>query len=144
MTASRQPIIILLVEDSPDDVFFFRRAAGKSGVSCQTHVVVDGVEAMDYLLHKGRFSDTAAHPPPHIIFLDLKLPHVNGFEVLDWMRRHAECPRTPVVVLTSSNQPEDQQRAEALGAARFLTKPPAPEQLRQALQNSGLVENGCD
>jgi CheY-like chemotaxis protein len=144
MIASNQPINILLVEDSPDDVFFFRRAASKSGLSCQTQVAVDGVEAMDYLLNKGRFADKAAYPLPDIMFLDLKLPHVNGFEVLEWMRRHAECPPTPVVVLTSSNQPEDQQRAEALGAALFLTKPPAPDQLRQALQNSGLVKNGCD
>ena len=144
MRSLEQPIIILLVEDSPDDVFFFRRAVNKSGVSSITHVALDGLEAMDYLLNKGRFADKAAYPLPDIMFLDLKLPHVNGFEVLEWMRRHAECPPTPVVVLTSSNQPEDQQRAEALGAALFLTKPPAPDQLRQALQNSGLVKNGCD
>jgi CheY-like chemotaxis protein len=139
MKSPEQPVIILLVEDSPDDVFFFRRAANKSGISAVTHVAVDGVEAMDYLLNKGRFADAAAHPPPDIMFLDLKLPHVNGFEVLEWMRRHAECPPTPVVVLTSSNQPEDQQRAKALGAALFLTKPPAPEQLRQALQKFQLA-----
>jgi CheY-like chemotaxis protein len=139
MRSLEQPIIILLVEDSPDDVFFFRRAVSKSGLSCVTHVASDGVEAMDYLLHRGRFADAAAHPPPDIMFLDLKLPHVNGFEVLEWMRRHAECPPAPVVVLTSSNQPEDQHRAEALGAALFLTKPPAPEQLRQALQKFQLA-----
>jgi CheY-like chemotaxis protein len=97
-------------------------------------VAADGVEALDYLLHQGRFADAAAYPPPDIMFLDLKLPHVNGFEVLEWMRRHAECPPPPVVVLTSSSQPEDQERAAALGAALFLTKPPAPEQLRAALQ----------
>jgi CheY-like chemotaxis protein len=139
MRSLEQPIIVLLVEDSPDDVFFFRRAVNKSGVRSVTHVAEDGVEAMDYLLNQGRFADAAAHPPPDIMFLDLKLPHVNGFELLEWMRRHAECPPTPVVVLTSSNQPEDQQRAEALGAALFLTKPPAPEQLRQALQKFQLT-----
>jgi CheY-like chemotaxis protein len=128
-----QPIIILLVEDSPDDVFFFRRAVHKSCLSAVTHLAVDGVEAMDYLLNKGRFADAAAYPPPDIMFLDLKLPHVNGFELLEWMRRHAESPRPPVVVLTSSSQPEDQERAEVLGASLFLTKPPAPDQLRQAL-----------
>src|SRR5580658_9662286 len=110
MNSLEQPVIILLVEDSPDDVFFFRRAIHKSGVSAVTHVAVDGVEAMDYLLNKGRFADVASHPPPDIMFLDLKLPHVNGFEVLEWMRRHAESPQPPVVVLTSSSQPEDQQR----------------------------------
>jgi CheY-like chemotaxis protein len=139
INSSGQPIIILLVEDSPDDVFFFRRAVNKSGLAAETHVAADGVEAMDYLLHQGRFADAAAHPPPDIMFLDLKLPHVNGFEVLEWMRRQAECRPTPVVVLTSSSQPEDQQRAEALGATLFLTKPPAPEQLRQAFQNCHLA-----
>ena len=138
MNSSEQPIIILLVEDSPDDVFFFRRAVHKSGLSAITHVAVDGVEAMDYLLNKGRFADATAHPPPDIMFLDLKLPHVNGFEVLEWMSCHPDCPQPPVVVLTSSSQPEDQQRAEALGATLFLTKPPGPEQLHEALQKCPL------
>jgi two-component system, response regulator len=139
MSLSAQPIVILLVEDSTDDVFFFRRAIHKSGLAAVTHVAMDGVEAMDYLLNKGRFTDAAAYRPPDIMFLDLKLPHCNGFEVLEWMRRHAECPPTPVVVLTSSSQAEDQERAQALGAAFFLTKPAAPEQLRQALQKHSLA-----
>jgi CheY-like chemotaxis protein len=134
MTSPAQSITILLVEDSPDDVFFFRRAVHKTGLTALTHLAADGVEATDYLLNKGRFADATAFPPPDIMFLDLKLPHMNGFEVLEWMRRHAECPRTPVVVLTSSSQAEDQERAEALGAALFLTKPPSSDQLRQALQ----------
>ena len=134
MNSFQQPILILLVEDSPDDVFFFRRAVHKSGLSAVTHLAVDGVEAMDYLLNKGRFADAVAYPPPDIMFLDLKLPHVNGFELLEWMRRHAESPQPPVVILTSSSQPEDQERAEALGASLYLTKPPAPEQLRQVVQ----------
>jgi CheY-like chemotaxis protein len=122
------------VEDSPDDVFFFHRAVHKSGLSAVTHLAVDGVEAMDYLLKKGRFADPADFPTPHVMFLDLKLPHVNGFELLEWMRRHAECPQPPVVILTSSSQPEDQERAEALGASLYLTKPPSPDQLRQVVQ----------
>ncbi len=134
MTSPQTPIIVLLVEDSPDDVFFFNRAIQKSGVPAVTHVAADGIEAIDYLLNKGRFADAASFPPPNIMFLDLKMPHVNGFEVLEWMRRHAECPRTPVVVLTSSNQQADQERAESLGASLFLTKPPTPEQLRESLQ----------
>jgi CheY-like chemotaxis protein len=134
MNLQEQAVVVLLVEDSPDDVFFFRRAIQKSGITAQAHVAVDGVEAMDYLLNKGAFADAASHPTPDIIFLDLKLPHVNGFEMLEWMRRHAECPQPPVVVLTSSNQPEDQERAQALGAALFLTKPPTPDQLREAIE----------
>lgn len=129
-----EPFVILLVEDSADDVFFFRRAVNKSGVPTVTHLATDGIEAMDYLLNKGRFADAASFPHPHIMFLDLKLPHVNGFELLEWMRRHAECPQPPVVILTSSSQPEDQERAEALGAALYMTKSLSPEQFREALQ----------
>jgi CheY-like chemotaxis protein len=135
MTSSQpRQVDVLLVEDSPDDAFFFHRAIGKCGVPAATQVAVDGLKAMDYLLKKGRFADAAKFVTPDIIFLDLKLPHVNGFEFLEWMRTHAECPRIPVVVLTSSNHPADQQRAEALGAACFLTKPPTPEQIRELLE----------
>ncbi len=138
MTSSARPIIILLVEDSPDDVFFFGRAIRKTGLAAVTHLAADGLEAMDYLLNRGRFSDAAAFPAADIIFLDLKLPHCNGFELLDWMRRQAELPPTPVVVLTSSSQAEDQEQAEALGASLFLTKPATPEQLLDALRKFPL------
>jgi CheY-like chemotaxis protein len=134
MTASGQSVVILLVEDSPDDVFFFRRAIQKSAVPAVIHVATDGLEAMDYLLNKGRFADATAHPAPDIMFLDLKLPNVNGFEVLEWMRQQSASPRPPVVVLTSSNQPADREQATELGALLFLTKPPSGEQLRELLQ----------
>jgi CheY-like chemotaxis protein len=139
MSFSEQPIIILLVEDSHDDIFFFHRAVQKTSLSVRTFVAADGVEAMDYLLNKGRFADATAYPSPDIIFLDLKLPHVNGFDVLQLMGRDADCPQPPVVVLTSSSQPEDQHRAEALGAALFLTKPPLPDQLSEVLQKCPLA-----
>jgi CheY-like chemotaxis protein len=126
-------LTILLVEDSADDVFFFRRAVTKSGVTSVTHVAIDGVEAIDYLQNQGRFADSNAFPPADIIFLDLKLPHVNGFEVLEWIRQQPQPISAPVIILTSSNEPEDRERAESLGATLFLTKPPAPDQLREVL-----------
>jgi CheY-like chemotaxis protein len=139
MISAEKPVHILLVEDSSDDVFFFRRAIQKCGVSAEIHVAADGLEAKDYLLGKGQFGDKTAHPKPDIVFLDLKLPHINGFEVLEWMKLHTECPRVPIVVLTSSSHPEDQERAESLGALLYLTKPLTPEQLRQVLQRSSLA-----
>lgn len=139
MSPSARPIIILLVEDSTDDVFFFRRAVQKTGFTVAMNVAGDGVEAMDYLRHKDPYSDATAFPPPDIMFLDIKLPHCNGFELLDWMRRHAECSPIPVVILTSSSQAEDQHRAEALGAVLYLTKPAEPDQLGQALRKFALA-----
>jgi CheY-like chemotaxis protein len=139
MSLPNQQIIILLVEDSHDDIFFFHRAVQKALLPALTFVAADGIEAIDYLSNKGRFADAAAYPRPDIMFLDLKLPHCNGFEVLEWMRRHPEFLRTPVVILTSSGQAEDQARAEALGIELYLIKPPAPEQLRQALRKYALA-----
>jgi CheY-like chemotaxis protein len=135
MNSALPPLPLLLVEDSPDDVFFFHRAIAKSGIPAVAHLAEDGLKAIDYLLHQGEFADPQAFPVPEIIFLDLKLPHLNGFELLEWMRRHAECPSAPVVILSSSNQPEDRERALELGAAVFLTKPPTPEQLADILKN---------
>jgi CheY-like chemotaxis protein len=126
---------ILLVEDSADDVFFFRRAVNKAGIVAETHVAGDGVEAINYITNRGQFSDAATFGPAQVIFLDLKLPHVNGFEVLEWVRAHPEHPTPPIVVLTSSDEPEDRDRAANLGASLFLTKPPAPDQLIEALRN---------
>jgi len=134
MNSSEQPLVILLVEDSHDDVFFFQRAVQKAGLPVRTFIAADGLEALDYLVNKGRFRDATLYPRPDIIFLDLKLPHYNGFEVMEWMQQHTDFPRTPVVVLTSSSQATDQARAETLGASLILTKPPTPGQLRQALQ----------
>lgn len=128
------PIKILLVEDSSDDVFFFRRALAKAGVAAETRVASDGLQAVNYLSNQGAFADAAMHPRPEVMFLDLKLPHINGFEVLQWIRERPENPAPPVVVLTSSDEPEDRDRAAELGATLFLTKPPVPDQLLDALR----------
>jgi len=125
---------ILLVEDSPDDVFFFRRAVNKAGIVADTQVVVDGLEAIHYLTNEGQFADANTYGPPRVMFLDLKLPHVNGFEVLEWVRDHPQQKVPPIIVLTSSDEPEDRDRAGKLGATLFLTKPPAVEQLLEALR----------
>jgi CheY-like chemotaxis protein len=130
---------ILLVEDSPDDVFFFRRAVNKAGIVAETHVAVDGVEAINYLTNQGQFADAGAYGPARVMFLDLKLPHVNGFEVLEWVRAHPERKTPPIIVLSSSDEPEDRDRAASLGASLFLTKPPLAEQLREALQGVGGI-----
>jgi len=133
------PLKILLVEDSPDDVFFFRRAVNKAGIVADTQVAPDGVEAINYLTNQGQFSDEAVYGPPQVMFLDLKLPHVNGFEVLEWVRDHPEQRMPPIIVLTSSDEPQDRDRAASLGASLFLTKPPAADQLLEALRGVAAV-----
>lgn len=117
--------IFLLVEDNEDDIFFMERAFRLAGVRNPLHVVRNGEEAIDYLSGQNDFSDRELHPLPDMVFLDLKMPGLNGFDVLKWMR--AQSLLLPVAVLTSSPEAVDQKRAQALGANCYLLKPPTKE-----------------
>lgn len=120
---------LLLVEDSEDDVILFKRTLRKSGLEVQLAHVADGQRALDYLAGAGEFQDRARHPKPTIVLLDLKLPHRDGHEVLQWARSTRELDGVCFVMLTSSSEPADVERAYALGANCYLTKAIAPETL---------------
>lgn len=123
-------LTILLVEDLADDVFFFKQAMKRAGVKANVHVAEDGLEAVDYLSHQGKFMDAATHPRPDLIFLDLKMPNMNGFEVMEWLQqRRGEMPNK-VIVLTGSEEPGDRLRAQSLGALAYMIKPPLPDKLK--------------
>jgi CheY-like chemotaxis protein len=124
---------ILLVEDNDDDVFFMRHALHKAKVGLPVQVVPDGQAAMDYLGGEGRYADREKYPLPTLIFLDLKMPYVNGFEVMEWMQRQPFAPEIQVVVLTSSPEDRDRQRAKELGARAYLVKPPTEEMILQTM-----------
>jgi CheY-like chemotaxis protein len=129
--------IILLVEDSEDDVFFMQRALRQAGVHNPLHVVRNGQEAIDYLSGQNDFSDREQHPLPDLVFLDLKMPGTNGFDVLKWIR---EQPLSiPVVVLTSSSEEIDRQRAQELGADCYLLKPPTKEMVLTCCKQFDLI-----
>jgi CheY-like chemotaxis protein len=117
---------ILLAEDDDNDVFFMRRALQKGGIEFPLHVVSNGQEALDYLGGAGHFADRERFPLPSLVLLDLKMPFVNGFEVLTWMRSQEGIRDIPVVVLTSSAEERDRHRAMALGAKAYFVKPPTP------------------
>lgn len=120
---------ILLVEDNEDDVFLMRRALKKADINSPVQVVVDGQQALDYLAGNGQFSDRAEHPLPFVIFLDLKLPYLHGFEVLEWMRQQPTLKNLDVVILTSSPEERDREKAAELGVKAYLVKPPTREML---------------
>lgn len=122
--------IILLVEDSDDDAFFFGRALEKSGLKCSLHHVPDGAQAIDYLRNASR-SDR--DEMPQVIFLDLKMPHVNGFEVLEWMQAQAFRTAMQVIVLSGSEHQDDKDRAARLGASEYLVKPIKANDLQRFL-----------
>ncbi len=126
--------LILLVEDNEDDVFFMRRALQKAGVELPLQIVMDGQQALDYLAGKDAYGDRGRFPIPNLIFLDLKLPYVHGFGVLSWLRSQTSLQDLPVVVLTSSPEDRDRQKAQELGAKAYLVKPPTRETIQEAMQ----------
>jgi|SRR5215471_13380567 len=129
--------IFLLVEDSEDDVFFMQRALRQAGVHSPLHVVRNGEEAIDYLSGQNDFSNREKHPLPDLVFLDLKMPGVNGFDVLKWIR---EQPLSiPVAVLTSSPEEIDRQRAQEFGADCYLLKPPTKEMVLTCCKQFDLI-----
>jgi CheY-like chemotaxis protein len=114
---------ILLVEDNPDDAELLIYAFGKAGIANRVVLVDDGEKAVNYIHGKENYADRAEFPLPGLILLDLKLPRYSGFEVLEMIRSSDVTRRTPVVVLTSSNQEHDIRRAYDLGANAYLVKP---------------------
>jgi CheY-like chemotaxis protein len=118
---------ILLVEDQDDDVFLMERALRRAGIGSQLHRASDGVEAVEYLSGIGAFQDRERHPEPQLVFLDIKLPRMDGFEVLEWIHRNLSSPPPCVVMLTSSDQVKEQVRARELGARDYTVKPPTSD-----------------
>lgn len=115
--------VFLLVEDTEDDVLLIRRAFQANKIINPLHVVKNGVEAMQYLEGSGRFRNRNEFPLPKIVLLDLKLPGISGFEVLEWIREQPGLKTLRVIVLTSSSEIRDVNRAYGLGANSFLVKP---------------------
>lgn len=121
--------MILLVEDSEDDVFILRRAFNAASILAPLHVAVDGAQAIQYLSGQNEFADREKHPLPNLVLLDIQLPHFTGLEVLEKIRRPGLVKRVPVIMLTSSSQPNDMRRAYDLGANAYLVKPSNLQQL---------------
>jgi CheY-like chemotaxis protein len=131
---------ILLVEDNEDDAFFFERALKASGISHKVFRAEDGQQAINYLSGSGEFRERSKYPAPKLIFLDLKLPIVSGLEVLAWIRAQSEYRDTSVVVLTSSNEPDDFTEAHRLGANCYKVKPLAGSELLELAKAVKLLE----
>jgi CheY-like chemotaxis protein len=125
---------ILLVEDNPDDVLLLKRAFKKAGLPHALQIASHGEEAVDYLAGDGRYADRDKHPFPALMLLDLQLPRRSGHEVLEWLRAQDDLRRLPVVVLTSSREPNDINRAYDLGANSYLVKPVSFDALLEMVQ----------
>jgi CheY-like chemotaxis protein len=120
---------ILVAEDDPTDAYFFQRAFSRAHLPVTLHFVRDGQEVIDYLQGKGQFTDRGAYPLPQLMLLDLKMPRLGGFEVLQWVRKQPGFNGLQVVIFSSSGEPANINRAYGLGANWYLVKPHSIEEL---------------
>jgi CheY-like chemotaxis protein len=127
--------VILLAEDDPNDVLLIQRAFQRTHLANPVQVVRDGEEALAYLSGQGAFADRERHPLPVLMLMDLKMPRKTGLEVLAWLRQQPGLKRLPVIVLTSSNQSPDVNRAYELGANSYLVKPAGFDSLLELVKN---------
>src|SRR5438445_7212805 len=125
---------VLLAEDDLDDVLLTQIAFRRARLANPLHVVRDGEEAIAYLSGEGAFGDRHQFPFPILLLLDLKMPKVDGFQVLEWLHSPCASAQVPVAVMTSSEHDPDISRAYALGADSYLTKPPNATTLMELVQ----------
>jgi len=114
---------VLLVEDDLNDIFLVKRAFKIAHLTNPLQVVTDGEDAMHYLSGHGKYADRDTHPMPRLIVMDIKQPRMTGFEVLEWIKHDGAMRRIPVVIVSSSDRPEDIDRAYELGANAYMVKP---------------------
>jgi CheY-like chemotaxis protein len=119
--------LILLVEDDPNQVLFLERALGKVKITNPLRVAKNGEQAVLYLADR-------SHEPPSLILLDLKVPRIRGMKVLEWLRGQPDLRETPVVVITTSIEPDDRRRADELGVLAYLCKPVYAEGLLELME----------
>jgi CheY-like chemotaxis protein len=121
---SSEPVTVLHVDDDPNDTTLLRVACAKAAVDFEVHNVEDGDEVIEYLKGTGKYSDRSRYRLPGLVLLDLKMPRVEGLEVLKWIRNDSTVKDLPVIVLSGSELKEDIRRAYAVGANSYLVKPP--------------------
>jgi len=132
------PARILLVEDDPSHAELVCRSLENHHVANDIHHVSDGVSALDYLLRRGEYADPSISPKPDVILLDLRLPRVDGLEVLKEVKATPELKRIPVVILTTSEAEPDVSAAYALHANSYLVKPVDFQKFTQLLHDLGF------
>ncbi len=129
---------ILLAEDDENDIFLMGRAFDRVGIHNPLFVVHNGQEAIDYLAGNGAYADRQKHPLPGLLLLDLKMPWMDGFDVLAWLRKHPQFNTLPVVVLTSSKLQADIDKSREMGVYDYRVKPHDFEDLVRLLDDVRL------
>ncbi|HYK86460.1 MAG TPA: response regulator [Ktedonobacteraceae bacterium] len=132
-----QPILILMADDDEDDVLLTQKALQKGKLLNTLYSVRDGEELLDYLLHRGAYTDAEAYPRPGIILLDLNMPKKDGREALREIKANPDLQDIPIVVFTTSKAEEDIYRSYKLGVNSFVTKPVTFDSLIEVMQALG-------
>lgn len=129
--------LILLIEDDADEIHLMKRALSKAGLVNPLHVITHGSEVIPYCEGKGEYADRSRFPLPGLIFLDLKLPGISGLYLLAWIKGNPDFRHIPVVLFTSSDDPEDLRRAYQFGANSYLIKPMDFEEFVEMIKVTG-------
>ncbi len=145
MATDTQPKTILMADDDPDDCLLTQDAWEESGSPHTLRFVRDGAELLDYLNHRGKFSDSEDYPLPGMILLDLNMPRKNGHQALKEIRDHEVFRHIPVIVMTTSIDEQDTRRTYDLGANACMTKPRSAQEFHTivgalSLYWAGMVE----
>ena len=130
--------VVLLVEDNPDDVDLTLRAFKKNNLMNEIMVARDGAEALDSLFGTGAYAGRGLSQMPELVLLDLKLPRIDGLEVLRRIRANERTSLLPVVILTTSKEEQDLIQSYSLGANSYIRKPVDFNQFGEAVRNLGL------
>jgi CheY-like chemotaxis protein len=133
-----QSVQVLLVDDNPSDVELTLHALRHNGLANAIHVAEDGEEALDFIFCRGPHKDRSVADRPHVILLDLKLPKIDGIEVLKAIRADERTKAIPVVLLTSSKEQRDVVDGYKFGTNAFIQKPVDFEQFQNAIKQIGL------
>lgn len=123
MTHEPRTLTILMAEDNPHDVLATKRAWQQFGFINHLYIVSDGEECLDYLFHRGKFENSTVFPFPDVLLLDLKLPKLDGHQVLKCIRSDTQFRFLPVIILTNSTLETDRNRGYEYGCTAFLKKP---------------------
>lgn len=137
MKNDKKPVIILMADDDQDDRLLVKDAFMESRLVNELHFVEDGELLLDYLYHRGKYSDAELSPRPGLILLDLNMPKKDGREALREIKSHPEFRSIPIVVLTTSKEEADICRSYDLGASSFITKPVTFEGLIEVMKSLG-------
>jgi two-component system response regulator len=136
--AENEAIDILIVEDDPRDAELTLRALGKNDLARHAYVAEDGEEALDFFFCRGKFAERDLNSPPRVVLLDMKLPKVNGLEVLKAIKSDTRTKHIPVVIVTSSREEPDIKKAYELGVNSYVVKPVDFDNFVNAMSSLGL------